>query len=131
MGPLGGGGKEPACPCRRHERRRFDPWLRKMPWRRAWQPTPLFSPGVSRGQRSLEGYSFRVCRWLPLPHLHHFSLPSPHSILIVERRVQEVKFPSKVTKLPSTPTVTRPPPRASPTSQLKSLRPKQKKLVFF
>ena len=131
MGPLGGGGKEPACPCRRHERRRFDPWLRKMPWRRAWQPTPLFSPGVSRGQRSLEGYSFRVCRWLPLPHLHHFSLPSPHSILIVERRVQEVKFPSKVTKLPSTPTVTRPAPKSQSNQSAEITQAKAKKACFF
>ena len=40
--------------CRRH---RFDPWVRKMPWRRAWQPTPVFLPGESHGQRSLAGYS--------------------------------------------------------------------------
>ena len=35
----------------------FDPWVRKIPWRRAWQPTPLFLPGESYGQRSLVGYS--------------------------------------------------------------------------
>ena len=35
----------------------FDPWVRKIPWRRAWQPTPVFLPGKSHGQRSLEGYS--------------------------------------------------------------------------
>ena len=31
-------GKEPACQCRRHKRDRFDPWIGKIPWRRAWQP---------------------------------------------------------------------------------------------
>ena len=36
---------------------RFDPWVRKMPWRRAWQPTPAFLPGQFHGQRSLAGYS--------------------------------------------------------------------------
>ena len=36
--------------CRRH---RFDPWVRKIPWRRKWQPTPVFLPGKSHGQRSL------------------------------------------------------------------------------
>ena len=41
---------------KRHKRRRFDPWVRKIPWRRAWQPTPEFLPGESHGQRSLEGY---------------------------------------------------------------------------
>ena len=35
----------------------FDPWVRKIPWRREWQPTPVFLPGESQGQRSLGGYS--------------------------------------------------------------------------
>ena len=33
----------------------FDPWVRKIPWRRAWQPTPVFLPGKSHGQGSLAG----------------------------------------------------------------------------
>ena len=32
--PGGASGKEPACQCRRHKRCRFDPWFRKIPWRR-------------------------------------------------------------------------------------------------
>ena len=32
-----------------------DPWVRKIPWRREWLPTPVFLPGESHGQRSLEG----------------------------------------------------------------------------
>ena len=35
----------------------FDPWVGKIPWKRAWQPTPVFLPGKSHGQRSLAGYS--------------------------------------------------------------------------
>ena len=35
------------------------PWVRKIPWRREWQPTPGFLPGESYGQRSLVGYSPR------------------------------------------------------------------------
>ena len=54
--PSGTGGKEPTCQCRRCKRHRFDPWIRKIPWRRAWQPTPVFLPGESHGQRSLSGY---------------------------------------------------------------------------
>ena len=50
----GGSGIEPACQCKRHG---FDPWVRKMPWRRKWQPTPVFLPGESHGQRSLVDYS--------------------------------------------------------------------------
>jgi len=35
----------------------FDPWVGKIPWRREWQPTPVFLPGEFHGQRSLAGYS--------------------------------------------------------------------------
>ena len=48
--------KESACQCRRHRRSGFDPWVRKIPWRREWQPTPVFLPGEFHGQRSLVGY---------------------------------------------------------------------------
>ena len=54
--PGGASGKEPTCQCRRHKRHGFDPWVGKIPWRRAWQPT-LVLPGESHGQRSLAGYS--------------------------------------------------------------------------
>ena len=55
--PGGANSKEPACRCSKHKRCRFNPWIGKIPWRRAWQPTPVFLPGKSHGQRSLEGYS--------------------------------------------------------------------------
>ena len=51
------GGKEPVCQCRRHTRCGFNPWVRKIPWRRAWQPTPVFLPEESNRQRSLAGQS--------------------------------------------------------------------------
>ena len=47
-------GKESACQCRR---RGFDPWVRKVPWRRKWQPTRVFLPGESHRWRNLAGYS--------------------------------------------------------------------------
>ena len=53
----GASGKEPACQCRRCKRHRLNPWVRKMPWRRAWQPLPLFLSGEFHGQRSLASYS--------------------------------------------------------------------------
>ena len=55
--PGGASGKEPACQCRRHKRCGFNAWVGKIPWRRAWQATPIFVPGESHGQRSLVGYS--------------------------------------------------------------------------
>ena len=42
-------GKESACQCRRHRRRGFDPWVGKIPWRKKWQPTPVFLPGKFHG----------------------------------------------------------------------------------
>ena len=49
--------KESARQCRRSRRLGFGPWVRKIPWRRKWQPTPVVLPGKSRGQRSLAGCS--------------------------------------------------------------------------
>ena len=47
-------GEESTCQCRGP---RFYPWVGKIPWRRKWQPTPVFLPGKSNRQRSLAGYS--------------------------------------------------------------------------
>ena len=47
------------CQCRTC---RFNPWVRKIPWRRKWQPTPVFLPGKSHGQRSLAGCSPWGCK---------------------------------------------------------------------
>ena len=49
-------GKESICQCRRQG---FDPLVGKILWRRKWQPTPVFLPGKSHGQRSLEDDSPR------------------------------------------------------------------------
>ena len=43
--------------CLQCRRPRFDPWVGKIPWRREWQPTLVFLPGKSRGQRSWAGYN--------------------------------------------------------------------------
>ena len=71
-------GKESACQCRRHRRRRFDPWDGKISWRRKWQCTPVFLLGKSHGQRSLVGYSTwgcretRLCNWAHT-HTHAYT----------------------------------------------------------
>ena len=49
--------KESACQCRSLRRLKFDPWMGKIPWKRARQPNPVFLPGESHGQRSLDRYS--------------------------------------------------------------------------
>ena len=57
--------------CRRHRRYGFNSWVRKIPGRRAWQPTPVFLPGESHGRKRLVGYSPQCRRvghdWLTNP----------------------------------------------------------------
>ena len=67
-------GKESTFLCRRRKRHRFDPWFRKIPWRRKWQSTPIFLPRKSHGQRSLVGYS--------LPELTELNM-TKHALRIV------------------------------------------------
>ena len=55
--PGGASGKEPACQCQRPKRPGFDPSVGKIPWRRVWQPIPVFLPRESHWPRSLAGYS--------------------------------------------------------------------------
>ena len=55
--PGGASGKEPTRQCRRHRRHGFNPWVQKIPWRRKWQPSPVFLLCESLGQRSLVGYN--------------------------------------------------------------------------
>ena len=53
-----------------------NPWVEKIPWRREWQPTPVFLPGEFHGQRSLVGYSSWSCKaldmteWLTYTHIN-------------------------------------------------------------
>ena len=56
--PGGSVGKESTCnagDCLQHSRPGLDPWIRKIPWRRKWQPITVFLPGKSHGQRRLTG----------------------------------------------------------------------------
>ena len=56
MGFPGGSDRKEYLRC---SRLRFNLWVRKTPWRRKWQPTPVFLPGKSHEQESLAGYSPR------------------------------------------------------------------------
>ena len=75
--------------CRRCKRRAFDPWVRKSPWRKAWQPAPVCLPGESHGQRSLAGsenqtglkqlsWQPRLLRRLPRQGSRTALSPDPH-----------------------------------------------------
>ena len=58
--------KESICQCRRQKLCRFYLWVREIPWRRKWQPTPLFLLGKFHGQRSLVGYNLWVHKELDM-----------------------------------------------------------------
>ena len=59
LNPGGSDGKKICLQCRRP---RFSSWVRKIPWKRKRQPTPVFLPGKFCGQRSLVGYSPWACK---------------------------------------------------------------------
>ena len=60
--PSDASGEKPACQSMRCKIHGFDSWVGKISWRRAQQPTPVFLPGESHGQRSLAGYSPRLTK---------------------------------------------------------------------
>ena len=74
--PSSSAGKESACQCSRCKRLGFYPCVRKIPWRRKWQPTPVFLPGKFRGQDSLAGYS---------PSHHKESDTTEHTCLLKDQ----------------------------------------------
>ena len=79
--PRGLSGKESACQYRTCRSHGFDPWVGKAPWRRKWQPTPVFPvflPGKSHGQRSLVGPGSRGCEDLDM--IKHVRARSTHGL---------------------------------------------------
>ena len=70
--------KSPSTRQGMQDTHRFDLWFGMIPWRRAWQPTPVFLPGEFHEQRSLTGYSPWDCKESdmtePLIHILHRTL---------------------------------------------------------
>ena len=80
----------------------FDSWVGKIPWRRKWQPVPIFLPGKSHGQRILAGYSpwgwkeSNMTEWLTLHYLKALVQLS-HSVVSISLRPhgqQHARLPS-------------------------------------
>ena len=95
---LGASGKGPACQCRRCKKHEFDPWVGKIPQRRVWQLTSIFSPGEFHGQRSLVGYSPQGCKESNTTEttqdscMHDMDFPSVHQVLSTPPTVQPELF---------------------------------------
>ena len=81
----------------------FDPWVRKIPWRRKWQPTPVFLPGESCGQRSLVGYSPCGRKESGMTEWLHFHFSVSLSCLQMEHHQDYLLSPSLLLFCPSTP----------------------------
>ena len=72
-------GKEPAFQCRRHRKHGLDPWVRKIPWSRKWQLTPVFLSGKLQGQLSQwaeqdTAWHYYSPRWAIQGQKHPFSI---------------------------------------------------------
>ena len=94
----GASGKETACQCRRCERRKFDPWPGKIPWRRAWQPTPVFLPGESPWTGEPGGLQFTGLRsvrhdWSNLAQHRYFVVLTALSVICKDNDTYIQKFP--------------------------------------
>ena len=95
--PGGADGKETTCQCRRHKRCRSDPWVRRIPWGKTWQPTPVFLPREPHGQRSLAGYRPWGCReppWAMSSMTQSCTLPPVMPELVVAPQSQRTGCPS-------------------------------------
>ena len=66
------GGSDCKVSCLQCGRPGFDPWVRKILWRREWQPTPVLLPGKSHGQSSIVGYSPQGHKELDTTERVHF-----------------------------------------------------------
>ena len=114
--------------CKRCKRHRFSPWAGKIPWRRAQQPTPVFFPRESHGQRSLVGCSPRGRKESDTPerrtlHCSHFSsfwrslefLPLPQTLVHLRSCILVVlRHHVRVMSLQSCPTLCNPMPCGPP-----------------
>ena len=74
--------------CRSYRSPSFDPWVRKIHWMRAWQPTPVFLPEESHGQRSLVDYSPQGHRELDTQHTTQKSRQRRRN----EREISQYRF---------------------------------------
>ena len=78
--------------CLQCRKPRFDSWVGKIPWRRKWQPTPVFLPGESHGRRSLVGYSPRGHKELDTTERLHFHIYIYRSNIQITLTTQQHKY---------------------------------------
>ena len=78
--PYGASGKEPTCQHRRHKGHGYDPWVRKIPWRRQWQPTPICLSGQSHRQWRLAATVHGVTK--SQTRLKQLSMHTPTDLLL-------------------------------------------------
>ena len=105
--------KESTCQCRGRRRFRFDSCVGKIPWRRKWQPTSVFLPGKSHGQRSMAGYSPWGCKDLTRWSVHADIILKPPTAPCCLVKHRHLGFPYTSTCFPG----------LAPITKLQSLTP--------
>ena len=88
-------GKKSVCQCRRRRRCRFNAWIGMIPWRRNWQPTPVFLLGKSQGQRDLVGYNpwgDKESDMSEHEHAHTSKFKCNYFVNYVLQQISKVKF---------------------------------------
>ena len=83
--PSGSDGKVSCFQCRRPG---FNPWVRKILWRKKWQPTPVLFPGKSQGQRSMVGYRPRGRKELDTTERLHFTYVIIYSLFFIPQYIE-------------------------------------------
>ena len=76
--------QEIACQCRRPW---FDPCVGKIPWRRAWQPTPVCLPGESHGERILVDYNPYCCKESNMTEMTEHACMHHQSVIVSSNNV--------------------------------------------
>ena len=78
-----------SCKCRKYG---FNLWVRKIPWRRKWQPTPVLLPGESHGWRSLAGYGPWGCKESDTTEWLHFHFHMMNRCISLCFKTMELKL---------------------------------------
>ena len=88
--------KEPVCQYRRHKRHGFNPWVRKIPWRRVWQPTPVFLSWRmpwTKEPGKLQSTGLQSRTWTEATsHTHTQRLYNEKSEVLANKQTKRVKY---------------------------------------
>ena len=95
--PDGISSKESACQCRRCRRRGFDPRVKKIPWRREWQSTPVFLPESPMDREAWRAMVRRVTKSLTPLNTHTLMHMLEYDVKIIIEQYTKLNFHIPIT----------------------------------